>query len=359
MARVIATYDCEWKKAIEDPADAASASAISSTATRTDDNVRVRRGARPDPAGHAPKSGAPGRARWRHERMPASTLAARLRARRPRRTAPASARCVDGRQIARVPRATRQRLRARQLRSRRARANVLSRGLVGDLQGERVVASPIYKHHFSLRTRPLPRGSARSASAPIPRACVGRPRAGRERRSAAAAASRLVVVGNGMAGMRTVEELLKLGVRIAYDITVFGAEPHGNYNRILLSPVLAGEKQRRRHHAAPRRVVHASTASRCTRAIRSSRSTASAASCARATASRRRYDRLLLATGSEPDHAADAGQGPAGRRHVPRPRRRRDACSKRPRARPPRGGDRRRPARAGGGATACASAAWT
>jgi nitrite reductase (NADH) large subunit len=51
----------------------------------------------------------------------------------------------------------------------------------------------------------------------------------------------LVVIGNGMAGMRTVEELLKLD-RDMYRITVFGAEPHGNYNRILLSPVLAGEK---------------------------------------------------------------------------------------------------------------------
>ena len=51
----------------------------------------------------------------------------------------------------------------------------------------------------------------------------------------------LVVVGNGMAGMRTVEELLKLAPEL-YDLTVFGAEPHGNYNRILLSPVLAGEK---------------------------------------------------------------------------------------------------------------------
>jgi nitrite reductase (NADH) large subunit len=52
---------------------------------------------------------------------------------------------------------------------------------------------------------------------------------------------RLVVVGNGMAGMRAVEELLALAPDL-YDITVFGAEPHGNYNRILLSPVLADEK---------------------------------------------------------------------------------------------------------------------
>jgi nitrite reductase (NADH) large subunit len=51
----------------------------------------------------------------------------------------------------------------------------------------------------------------------------------------------LAVIGNGMAGMRTVEELLKLAPDL-YDITVFGAEPHGNYNRILLSPLLAGDK---------------------------------------------------------------------------------------------------------------------
>jgi nitrite reductase (NADH) large subunit len=51
-----------------------------------------------------------------------------------------------------------------------------------------------------------------------------------------------VVIGNGMAAMRTVEELLELAPN-AYDITIFGAEPHGNYNRIMLSPVLAGEKK--------------------------------------------------------------------------------------------------------------------
>ncbi len=52
---------------------------------------------------------------------------------------------------------------------------------------------------------------------------------------------KLILIGNGMAGVRTLEELLKL-VPEKYDITVFGAEPYGNYNRILLSPVLAGEK---------------------------------------------------------------------------------------------------------------------
>ncbi|MBK9572927.1 MAG: NAD(P)/FAD-dependent oxidoreductase [Rhodoferax sp.] len=52
---------------------------------------------------------------------------------------------------------------------------------------------------------------------------------------------KLVMIGNGMAGVRTLEELLKVAPDL-YDITVFGAEPHPNYNRILLSPVLAGEQ---------------------------------------------------------------------------------------------------------------------
>jgi len=51
---------------------------------------------------------------------------------------------------------------------------------------------------------------------------------------------KLVMVGNGMAGVRTLEELLKIAPD-HYEITVFGSEPHPNYNRILLSPVLAGE----------------------------------------------------------------------------------------------------------------------
>lgn len=51
----------------------------------------------------------------------------------------------------------------------------------------------------------------------------------------------LVLIGNGMAGVRTLEELLKLEPE-KYNITVFGEEPYGNYNRIMLSPVLADEK---------------------------------------------------------------------------------------------------------------------
>ena len=52
---------------------------------------------------------------------------------------------------------------------------------------------------------------------------------------------KLVVIGNGMAGMRTVEELIQ-SAPTEYEITIFGAEPYGNYNRIMLTPVLYGAK---------------------------------------------------------------------------------------------------------------------
>jgi nitrite reductase (NADH) large subunit len=121
-----------------------------------------------------------------------------------------------------------------------SRANVLSRGLTGNLQGERVVASPIYKNHYVLASGRCIEDPTFNVSAYPARVAEGRvevqvPRAVKR--------MRVVVAGNGMAGMRTVEELLKLGVADRVSITVFGAEPRGNYNRILLSPVLAGESQ--------------------------------------------------------------------------------------------------------------------
>ncbi|WP_425671360.1 assimilatory nitrate reductase electron transfer subunit NasB [Bacillus subtilis] len=51
---------------------------------------------------------------------------------------------------------------------------------------------------------------------------------------------RLVLAGNGMAGIRCIEEVLKLN-RHMFEIVIFGSEPHPNYNRILLSSVLQGE----------------------------------------------------------------------------------------------------------------------
>ncbi|MBO9330338.1 NAD(P)/FAD-dependent oxidoreductase [Achromobacter xylosoxidans] len=112
------------------------------------------------------------------------------------------------------------------------------------------------------------------------------------------AKQKLVVVGNGMAGIRTLEELLKLAPDL-YDITVYGAEPYTNYNRILLSPVLAGEQSLRdivlndedwyaRHGIRllmGRKVVEVDRARR--------RVLDDEGGCAP-------YDRLLLATGSTP-----------------------------------------------------------
>ena len=51
---------------------------------------------------------------------------------------------------------------------------------------------------------------------------------------------KLVVVGNGMAGARAVEEVLARGGADLFDIVMFGDEPYGNYNRIMLSNVLSG-----------------------------------------------------------------------------------------------------------------------
>jgi hypothetical protein len=101
-----------------------------------------------------------------------------------------------------------------------------------------------------------------------------------------------------MAGMRTVEELLKLAPDL-YDITVFGAEPHGNYNRILLSPVLAGEKTvddimlntRAWYGQHGIELLAGDPVGAIDRPRRLVRS---------ASGKEVRYDRLLLATGSKP-----------------------------------------------------------
>jgi nitrite reductase (NADH) large subunit len=56
---------------------------------------------------------------------------------------------------------------------------------------------------------------------------------------------RLVVIGNGMAGARAVEEILARSGGLQFRITMFGDEPYGNYNRIMLSHVLSGEEDTR------------------------------------------------------------------------------------------------------------------
>ena len=121
-------------------------------------------------------------------------------------------------------------------------ANVLARGLVGDVQGEPVVASPVYKHHFNLATGRCLEDASRSVRVYPARVSERRIWVRSQPVRAVARPRKLVVIGNGMAGMKVVERLLELAPS-AYEITVFGAEPHPNYNRILLSPVLAGEKR--------------------------------------------------------------------------------------------------------------------
>ncbi len=114
--------------------------------------------------------------------------------------------------------------------------------------------------------------------------------------------SKLVMVGNGMAGVRTIEELLKIAPEL-YDITVFGAEPHPNYNRILLSPVLAGEQTldeivlnswdwyKDNHIAlhAGKKVFEVDRVKRMVRAVDSE-----------GNVTEEGYDRLLMCTGSNP-----------------------------------------------------------
>ena len=110
---------------------------------------------------------------------------------------------------------------------------------------------------------------------------------------------KLVVIGNGMAGVRTLEELLKIAPDL-YDITVFGAEPHP---QLQPHPAVAGAGRRadaRRDRAQHRASGTRTTTSRCTRARRSSRSTACTASCVAEDGTEAEYDRLLLATGSNP-----------------------------------------------------------
>jgi nitrite reductase (NADH) large subunit len=123
-------------------------------------------------------------------------------------------------------------------------ANVLSRGIVGDIRGELVVASPLYKHHYSLTTGRCVEDAEKFVSVYPARVTDGQVyvNIGAHQPKRATTRRRLIVIGNGMAGMRTVEEVLALAPN-EYEIVVFGAEPHGNYNRILLSPVLSGEKR--------------------------------------------------------------------------------------------------------------------
>jgi nitrite reductase (NADH) large subunit len=125
---------------------------------------------------------------------------------------------------------------------------------------------------------------------------------------------RLVLIGNGMAGIRTIEELLKIAPDL-YEITVFGAEPHPNYNRILLSPVLAGEQTLDEivlntwdWYRENGLTLHAGA--RVTAVDRRRRMVTATA--ADGTVIEAPYDRLLIATGSHPFKPPVPGHDLAG-----------------------------------------------
>ena len=111
------------------------------------------------------------------------------------------------------------------------------------------------------------------------------------------AKQRLVVVGNGMAGARAVEEVLALGGAEQFDITMFGDEPYGNYNRILLSNILSGIQDPSEIFMNPlpwyaENGITLHAGARVTQIDRNSR-TVLAANGVKA-----KYDTLLIATGS-------------------------------------------------------------
>jgi nitrite reductase (NADH) large subunit len=107
----------------------------------------------------------------------------------------------------------------------------------------------------------------------------------------------LVFAGNGMSGVACVEELLKSGQ--VFDITIFGDEPHTNYDRALLASVLAGERDAesitlndiewyQEHGIRTRLGIRVEEIDRLGRAVRSSDGDWTS------------YDKLILATGSSP-----------------------------------------------------------
>jgi nitrite reductase (NADH) large subunit len=110
---------------------------------------------------------------------------------------------------------------------------------------------------------------------------------------------RLIVIGNGMGGGRFVEELLARNGREQLDIVVFGEEPYGCYNRILLSSVLAGQHQ-------PRDIVthppawYAENGVTLRAGVRIERLDTTARTVLTAGGSVEPYDIVVFATGSRP-----------------------------------------------------------
>jgi nitrite reductase [NAD(P)H] large subunit len=110
---------------------------------------------------------------------------------------------------------------------------------------------------------------------------------------------KLVVIGNGMAGARAVEEVLARGGADLFDITMFGDEPYGNYNRIMLSNVLSGAQDTSEIYINPldwyaENHITLHSGAPVTEIDRAARVLASADGVVA------QYDILLIATGSRP-----------------------------------------------------------
>jgi nitrite reductase (NADH) large subunit len=110
---------------------------------------------------------------------------------------------------------------------------------------------------------------------------------------------RLLVIGNGMAGARAVEEILDRGGRERFTITIFGAEPHGNYNRVLLSGVLAGSEDARDIVLNPV-AWYAENGIALHRGVRVNSIDRIARTVTAADGATHPYDKLVIATGSRP-----------------------------------------------------------
>jgi NAD(P)H-nitrite reductase large subunit/predicted pyridoxine 5'-phosphate oxidase superfamily flavin-nucleotide-binding protein len=107
----------------------------------------------------------------------------------------------------------------------------------------------------------------------------------------------LVVIGNGMSGARTVEEILARGGAEMFNIAMFGAEPTGNYNRIMLSAVLDGSQQASEIELNPL-AWYQRNGIRLHAGIRASRIFRFARRVLGADGSDEPYDNLIIATGS-------------------------------------------------------------
>ena len=109
---------------------------------------------------------------------------------------------------------------------------------------------------------------------------------------------KLVVIGNGMAPGRALDRLFEAAPG-AYDVTIFNAEPRVNYDRIMLSPLLSGEKTFEQIviHGDGWYVKHGVTLYKGHKVTAIDRTAKTVTSAAGATAS---YDKLIIATGSLP-----------------------------------------------------------